>query len=126
MGLSVKLSINMATHKEDHGRLPFTDLMNVIPLPPLPHKDHDGKREERFMSTRPAFNPGQGSAYGGHVFAQSVWAASFTVGEGMVVHVCILAEPLSLERSLLMNSSCSSVSLSQLSRACTSRDFTST
>jgi len=86
VGLSVKLSINMATHKEDHGRLPFTDLMNVIPLPPLPHKDHDGKREERFMSTRPAFNPGQGSAYGGHVFAQSVWAASFTVGEGMVVH----------------------------------------
>ncbi|KAG4441259.1 hypothetical protein IFR05_003250 [Cadophora sp. M221] len=38
------------------------------------------------MSTRPAFNPGQGSAYGGHVFAQSVWAASFSVGEGMVVH----------------------------------------
>lgn len=39
------------------------------------------------MSTRPAFDPGQGSAYGGHVFAQSVWAASFSVAEGMVVHV---------------------------------------
>ncbi|KAH7419202.1 thioesterase-like superfamily-domain-containing protein [Cadophora sp. MPI-SDFR-AT-0126] len=76
----------MATIKEDHERLPFTDLMNLVPLPSLPPNKHGERGDERFMSTRPAFNPGQGSAYGGHVFAQSVWAASFTVGEGMVVH----------------------------------------
>ena len=31
---------------------------------------------------------GGGIAYGGHVYAQSVWAASQTVGNGMIVHVC--------------------------------------
>ncbi|KAH9216960.1 thioesterase-like superfamily-domain-containing protein [Leptodontidium sp. 2 PMI_412] len=95
----------MATPKTSPNRLPFTELMSLIPLPPAssenpnPNSVPNGNRhahvhgerengggEERFMSTRPAFDPGQGSAYGGHVFAQSVWAASFSVAEGMVVH----------------------------------------
>jgi len=29
-----------------------------------------------------------GLKQGGHVYAQAVWAASQTVGEGFVVHVC--------------------------------------
>lgn len=42
---------------------------------------------QTFISRTPPFHPGAGSAFGGHVFAQSVWAASHTVDEGMVVHV---------------------------------------
>ncbi|KAE8450931.1 hypothetical protein EG329_005371 [Mollisiaceae sp. DMI_Dod_QoI] len=58
--------------------------------------DGDGEdgRRERFMSLNPSYVPGgnRGAAYGGHVFAQSVWAAAQTVGGdrggdgGMVVH----------------------------------------
>ncbi|KAH7342813.1 thioesterase-like superfamily-domain-containing protein [Rhexocercosporidium sp. MPI-PUGE-AT-0058] len=78
----------MSMPKNSPNRLPFTELMSLIPLPPSPETEnvHGERGEERFMSIRPSYNPGQGSAYGGHVFAQSVWAASFTVGEGMVVH----------------------------------------
>ncbi|KAL2075681.1 hypothetical protein VTL71DRAFT_624 [Oculimacula yallundae] len=72
----------MSAPQSNHDRLSFTELMSLIPLPTSEH----GAGEERFMSTRPAFNPGQGFAYGGHVFSQSVYAASFSVGEGMVVH----------------------------------------
>lgn len=39
------------------------------------------------MSTTPPFNAGGGSAFGGHVYAQAVWAASQTVNAGMIVHV---------------------------------------
>lgn len=53
--------------------------------------ENDGKgkeqSKERFMSKNPAYNATKAAAYGGHVFAQGVWAASQTVGEGMVVHV---------------------------------------
>ncbi|CZT40699.1 uncharacterized protein RSE6_00344 [Rhynchosporium secalis] len=72
--------MNTRDHNDD--RLSFTELMTLISLPPL----ENDAGEERFMSTRPAYNPGQNAAYGGHVFAQSVWAASLSVGEGMVVH----------------------------------------
>lgn len=43
-----------------------------------------------FRSTAKAYGPtgGENGAYGGHVFAQSVWAAAQTVKEGFVVHVC--------------------------------------
>ncbi|EKG20679.1 Acyl-CoA thioesterase [Macrophomina phaseolina MS6] len=40
-----------------------------------------------FRSQAKAFAPGGGtSAYGGHVFAQAVWAAAQTVREGFVIH----------------------------------------
>lgn len=42
---------------------------------------------DKYISQVPAFNPGSGAAFGGHVFAQAVWAASQTVDEEMVVHV---------------------------------------
>jgi hypothetical protein len=60
----------------------FVNLMAIEAL-------SEGKDEnvKRYMSKRPSFNPGGGSAYGGHVFAQAVWAASQDVKEGLVVHV---------------------------------------
>lgn len=57
--------------------IPFTDLIRL-------EKAADGT----FRSRAKAFAPGGGtSAYGGHVFAQAVWAAAQTVREGFVVHV---------------------------------------
>ncbi|KAF4313069.1 Acyl-CoA thioesterase [Botryosphaeria dothidea] len=56
--------------------IPFTDLIRL-------EKAADGT----FRSRAKAFAPGGGtSAYGGHVFAQAVWAAAQTVREGFVVH----------------------------------------
>lgn len=62
----------------------FMDLMSLQPLP-------SEQRAEKYMSVRPSFCPdgGFGAAFGGHVYAQAVWAAAQTVGEGMVVHVRI-------------------------------------
>lgn len=45
------------------------------------------------------FSPGaSGRAYGGHVYAQAVWAAAHTVPEGYVIHVCMLFVDLLLCR----------------------------
>ncbi|KAJ5226220.1 hypothetical protein N7468_007445 [Penicillium chermesinum] len=42
---------------------------------------------EAFQSKAVPFNPGEGArAFGGHVYAQSAYAASKTVGKGFVVH----------------------------------------
>ncbi|KAE9372363.1 Thioesterase/thiol ester dehydrase-isomerase [Stipitochalara longipes BDJ] len=59
----------------------FVDLMALEPL-------NSEQGTERFMSVNPSFCPdgGFGAAFGGHVYAQSVWAAAQTVGPGMVVH----------------------------------------
>lgn len=35
------------------------------------------------------------STYGGHIYAQSAWAAAQTVGDGFVIHVCILSHSFS-------------------------------
>jgi hypothetical protein len=35
----------------------------------------DGDGEDVYVSTTPAWSPGNGAAFGGHVFAQAVWAA---------------------------------------------------
>ena len=44
--------------------------------------------DDRFSSLTPAWSTGEGTAaFGGHVFAQSMWVASKTVADGMVVHV---------------------------------------
>jgi acyl-CoA thioesterase len=44
-------------------------------------------QENQFISLRPAFTGGNDISYGGHVYAQAVWAASLGVPDGMVVHV---------------------------------------
>ncbi|KAK4871188.1 hypothetical protein LT330_000425 [Penicillium expansum] len=42
---------------------------------------------ERFRSLATPFNPGQGTrSFGGHVYAQSAYAASKTVSQGLVIH----------------------------------------
>ena len=64
--------------------LPFIQLME---LSRLHERDGDEEKGGRFMSTTPCFNAGGGAAYGGHVYAQAVWAAAQTVGVGMIVHV---------------------------------------
>jgi acyl-CoA thioesterase len=46
----------------------------------------DGK-DNTFMSKMPAWVPAGPAAYGGHVYAQAVWAASQTVKAGFVAHV---------------------------------------
>ncbi len=59
------------------------DLMGIEEL----ETRNSGEGERRFLSLRPSFNPGSGATYGGHVFAQAVWAAAQTVREGMICHV---------------------------------------
>jgi len=45
--------------------------------------------EATYRSIALPFSPGgSGRAYGGHVYAQAVWAAAQTVSKGFVVHVC--------------------------------------
>ncbi len=73
-----------------NGKRPTNVVPNpdVPPPPPTPPEYESGK--ERFMSTVPSYCAGgHGVAYGGHVYAQAVWAAAQTVGPGMVVHVSI-------------------------------------
>lgn len=71
----------------DEKPLMFTDLMSLLPLYSSQHESET----QKFMSVNPSFCPdgGSGAAFGGHVYAQAVWAAARTVGEGMVVHVSI-------------------------------------
>ena len=47
---------------------------------------------ERFQSLASPYPPGEGKmAFGGHVYAQSAYAASKTVEKGFVIHVRSLA-----------------------------------
>lgn len=55
-------------------------------------QSHPGSNEperiERFRSLAAPFPPGEGNrSFGGHVYAQSAYAASKTVEKGFVVHV---------------------------------------
>jgi acyl-CoA thioesterase len=76
----------------DKNPMTFVDLMSLEPL----HSSQNGQRIEKFMSVCPPFNPGGGSAFGGHVYAQSVWAASQTVGEEMLIHVSVTGLDLTI------------------------------
>jgi len=62
--------------------VPFADLMNLETI-----------TDDTFRSTTQAYAP-SGGAYGGHVFAQAVWAAAQTVKRGFLVHVCGLLPDL--------------------------------
>jgi acyl-CoA thioesterase len=81
----------------DENPMTFKDLMSLQTL-----DFGEGEQgKERFMSVRPAFyaGGGAGAAFGGHVYAQGVWAAAQTVGSGMVVHVSLSRDLLSLPLS---------------------------
>ncbi|GME26321.1 Acyl-CoA thioesterase [Neofusicoccum parvum] len=66
--------------------IPFTGLIRLEKQPQQRRAADDGS-PATFRSLAKAFAPGGGtSAYGGHVFAQAVWAAAHTVKDGFVVH----------------------------------------
>ena len=77
----------------------FADLMKLKSL-----GDHT------FESLTKPFSPGNNTtAYGGHVFAQAVWAAAQTVKDGFVVHVGFCRVPVSyIYTPLLTHSTASS------------------
>lgn len=66
----------------------------------IPHANStEPEKIERFRSLAAPFPPGEGSrSFGGHVYAQSAYAASKTVGKGFVVHVCYCRNPYSCKR----------------------------
>lgn len=68
----------------DEPQISFVDLMSLAPL-----RTTVAKATDTYISRTPSYGPGGGSAYGGHVFAQAVWAASQMVNLGMVVHVSL-------------------------------------
>lgn len=69
----------------------FVELMALERLQDTeqPHaRSSEPERIERFRSLAAPFPPGEGTrSFGGHVYAQSAYAASKTVGKGFVVHV---------------------------------------
>ncbi|KAJ5682349.1 hypothetical protein N7462_005514 [Penicillium macrosclerotiorum] len=80
----------------DHGSFEFTSPLSFVKLMALerledteiPHASTtEPEKVERFRSLAAPFPPGEGTrSFGGHVYAQSAYAASKTVGKGFVVH----------------------------------------
>ena len=69
----------MAPPKDGNQYIPFVDLIALEKID-----------ETTYRSIALPFAPnGSGRAYGGHVYAQAVWAAAHTVDTGFVVHVCM-------------------------------------
>ncbi|KAJ5163799.1 uncharacterized protein N7500_005629 [Penicillium coprophilum] len=68
----------------------FVELMALQRLEDtsISHPDTtEPEKIERFRSLATPYNPGQGTrSFGGHVYAQSAYAASKTVGQGFVIH----------------------------------------
>jgi acyl-CoA thioesterase len=68
---------DMGPHRHGNSYLPFVDLIALEKVD-----------DTTFRSTAPPFSPNEvGRAYGGHVYAQAVWAAAQTVKAGFVIHV---------------------------------------
>lgn len=69
----------------------FVELMSLQRLEDtfVSHPDStEPEKIERFRSLAIPYNPGQGTrSFGGHVYAQSAYAASKTVSQGLVIHV---------------------------------------
>lgn len=66
-----------------NGPVDFVDLMNLEKI-----------TDNTFRSTTRAYAPDTNRAYGGHVYAQAVWAAAQTVKPGFLVHVRIVSRKL--------------------------------
>lgn len=79
----------MAAPRHGNGYIPFVDLIALEKVD-----------ETTYRSTSLPFSPnGSGRAYGGHVYAQAVWAAAKTVEAGFVIHVSTqsIPRPISIE-----------------------------
>lgn len=73
---------------ENEAKIPNseTSLVDLFALAKVPG------REGTYMSLTPAWaSGGAWSAFGGHVYAQSIWAATQEVPDGQIVHVCTLS-----------------------------------
>jgi len=67
----------MAPPHDGNEYLPFIDMIALEKI-----------NNDTFRSRSMPFSPGgSGRAYGGHVYAQAVWAAAQTVAKGFIVHV---------------------------------------
>jgi acyl-CoA thioesterase len=80
----------MDEHEEGYPRLSFVELMALKPLGTREAKVNPDEPEkiERFESLAAPYRPGLGTrSFGGHVYAQTAYAASKTVPKGMVIHV---------------------------------------
>jgi len=83
----------MAADRFPNASTSFLELMALEKVP--------GK-EATYMSKTPAWaSGGAWNAFGGHVYAQSAWAAAQEVTEGLVVHVWHTADPLPGSSALL-------------------------
>ncbi|KAL4888718.1 thioesterase-like superfamily-domain-containing protein [Aspergillus ambiguus] len=75
---------------ELHHAISFVDLMSLKQLDSPAHANanpDEPEKVERFQSLAQPFPPGEGErAFGGHVYAQSAYAASKTVPKGFVIH----------------------------------------
>ncbi|CEN62764.1 thioesterase-like superfamily-domain-containing protein [Aspergillus pseudodeflectus] len=79
----------MDEHEEGYPRLSFVELMALKPLGTREAKVNPDEPEkiERFESLAAPYRPGLGTrSFGGHVYAQTAYAASKTVPKGMVIH----------------------------------------
>lgn len=69
----------------------FAGLMALQRLDSPENTADQAEKIERFQSLSVPFPPGEReTAFGGHVFAQSAFAASKTVDKGFLIHVCCI------------------------------------
>lgn len=66
----------------------FTEKREVLPFDKVIELEKIS--DITFRSITKAYSPtgGQNGTYGGHVYAQSAWAAAQAVKEGFLLHVC--------------------------------------
>jgi acyl-CoA thioesterase len=106
----------MASHREipvideDEPTSPraFVELMALERLEDttISHPDTaEPEKIQRFRSLAKPYNPGHGPrSFGGHVYAQSAYAASKTVAQGFVIHVRLQQPMLPNETAQLTHS----------------------
>lgn len=76
--------------RETRSPQPFIELMALERLDDGPENVHGPEKIEHFSSLASPFPPGETTmAFGGHVCAQSAYAASQTVESGFVINVSV-------------------------------------
>lgn len=72
-------------------QLSFVELMALERVGDIPPSNNvEAEKVEHFQSIARPYAPGiSNAAFGGHVYAQSAYAASQTVSKGFVLHVSI-------------------------------------
>lgn len=72
----------------------WVELMALKRLDDTTSSSDEPEKTERFRSLAAPFPPGEGTrSFGGHVYAQSAYAAAQTVRNGFVVHVSLNSLP---------------------------------